>query len=98
MEQIEKLIHHPIPPILVEGLDPVDWAEKDGRKRRGRKAAAPKKAAEKKPRETGEKVERPRTERSRPERKRPERPAQRELPALAEERRTPPRGGPTPRT
>ena len=87
VEQIEKLIHHPIPPILVEGLDPVDWAEKDGRKRRGRKAAAPKKAAEKKPRETGEKVERPRTERSRPERKRPERPAQRELPALAEERR-----------
>ena len=87
VEQIEKLIHHPIPPILVEGLDPVDWAEKDGRKRRGRKAAAPKKAAEKKPRETREKVERPRTERSRPERKRPERPAQRELPVLAEERR-----------
>jgi superfamily II DNA/RNA helicase len=87
VEQIEKLIHHPIPPILVEGLDPVDWAEKDGRKRRGRKAAAPKKAAEKKPRETREKVERPRTERSRTERKRPERPVQRELPVLAEERR-----------
>ena len=87
VEQIEKLIHHPIPPILVEGLDPVDWAEKDSRKRRGRKAAAPKKAAEKKPRETKEKVERPRTERSRPERKRPERPVQRELPVLAEERR-----------
>ena len=44
VEQIEKLIDHPIPPMLVEGLDPVDWAEKDGRKRRGRKAAAPKKA------------------------------------------------------
>ncbi len=87
VEQIEKLIHHPIPPILVEGLDPVDWAEKDSRKRRGRKAAAPKKAAEKKPRETKEKVERPRTERSRPERKRPERPVQRELPVLADERR-----------
>jgi superfamily II DNA/RNA helicase len=87
VDQIEKLIRHPIPPILVEGLDPVDWAEKDGRKRRGRKAAAPKKAAERKPRETREKVERPRTERSRTERKRPERPAQRELPALAEERR-----------
>jgi superfamily II DNA/RNA helicase len=87
VEQIEKLIHHPIPPILVEGLDPVDWAEKDSRKRRGRKAAAPKKAAEKKPRETKEKVERPRTERVRPERKRPERPAQRELPVLADERR-----------
>jgi superfamily II DNA/RNA helicase len=87
VEQIEKLIHHPIPPILVEGLDPVDWAEKDSRKRRGRKAASPKKAAERKPRETKEKVERPRTERSRPERKRPERPVQRELPVLAEERR-----------
>ncbi len=87
VEQIEKLINHPIPPILVEGLDPVDWAEKDGRKRRGRKAAAPKKAAEKKPRETSEKVERPRTERARTERKRPERPVQRELPVLAEERR-----------
>ncbi len=87
VEQIEKLINHPIPPILVEGLDPVDWAEKDSRKRRGRKAAAPKKAAEKKPRETREKVERPRTERSRTERKRPERPVQRELPVLAEERR-----------
>jgi superfamily II DNA/RNA helicase len=87
VEQIEKLINHPIPPILVEGLDPVGWAEKDSRKRRGRKTAAPKKAAEKKPRETGEKVERPRTERSRTERKPPERPAQRELPVLAEERR-----------
>jgi superfamily II DNA/RNA helicase len=87
VEQIEKLIHHPIPPILVEGLDPVDWAEKDSRKRRGRKAAAPKKAAERKPRETKEKVERPRTGRSRPERKRPERAVQRELPVLAEERR-----------
>jgi superfamily II DNA/RNA helicase len=87
VEQIEKLIHHPIPPILVEGLDPVDWAEKDSRKRRGRKATAPKKAAEKKPRETREKVDRPRTERSRTERKRPERPVQRDLPVLADERR-----------
>ena len=37
VEQIEKLIGHAIPPIMVEGLDPVDWAE-GGRKRRGRKA------------------------------------------------------------
>ena len=87
VEQIEKLIHHPIPPILVEGLDPVDWAEKDSRKRRGRKAAAPKKAAEKKPAGTREKADRPRTERSRTERKRPERPVQRDLPVLADERR-----------
>ncbi len=34
IEAIEKLIHHPIPPVLLEGLDPVDWAEDDGRRRR----------------------------------------------------------------
>jgi len=33
---IEKLTGHPIPPIVVEGLDPVDWSEEDGRKRRGK--------------------------------------------------------------
>ncbi|MBO0712356.1 MAG: DEAD/DEAH box helicase [Acetobacteraceae bacterium] len=33
---IEHLIGHAIPPFAVEGLDPVDWAEDDGRKRRGR--------------------------------------------------------------
>jgi superfamily II DNA/RNA helicase len=86
VEQIEKLIHHPIPPILVEGLDPVDWAEKDGRKRRGRKAPLPKKAADKKPRDAKEKPEKPRGERMRGERKRAERPAQPELPVLVEER------------
>jgi superfamily II DNA/RNA helicase len=31
---IEKLVGHAIPPVSVEGLDPVDWAEEDGRKRR----------------------------------------------------------------
>ena len=67
VEQIEKLINHPIPPVIVEGLDPVDWAEKDGRKRRGRKSAAPKKLAEKKPRDAKEKAEKPRAERMRPE-------------------------------
>ena len=40
VEAIEKLIGHPIPPLVVEGLDPVDWAEADGRRRRGRKTAA----------------------------------------------------------
>ena len=35
VEAIEKLIGHPIPPMNVEGLDPVDWAEDDGRRRRG---------------------------------------------------------------
>jgi len=34
VEAIEKLIGHPIPRIEVEGLDPVDWAEGDSRRRR----------------------------------------------------------------
>ena len=59
VEAIEKLTGHAIPPVTVEGLDPVDWAEDDGRKRRGRggpkkgAAAAPRKSAarEKAPRE-----------------------------------------------
>jgi superfamily II DNA/RNA helicase len=91
VEQIEKLINHPIPPIIVEGLDPVGWAE--GRsKRRGRKAAEPKKTASRaKPREAKDKDEKPRAERTRPERARPERQrpdraAQPELPVMAEER------------
>ena len=44
VEAIEKLTGHPIPPMVVEGLDPVDWTEEDGRKRRGRapaRSAAP---------------------------------------------------------
>ena len=46
IEAIEKLIGHPIPPMIVEGLDPIDWAEGDGRKRRGRgKPGAAKKPA-----------------------------------------------------
>ena len=46
VEAIEKLTGHPIPPMLVEGLDPVAWSEQDGRRRRGRKtAAAPKRPA-----------------------------------------------------
>jgi superfamily II DNA/RNA helicase len=46
VEAIEKLIGHPIPPVTVEGLDPVAWADDDGRKRRGRgRAPARKKAA-----------------------------------------------------
>jgi superfamily II DNA/RNA helicase len=40
VEAIEKLTGHAIPPIVVEGLDPIDWAEEDGRKRRGRGSAA----------------------------------------------------------
>jgi superfamily II DNA/RNA helicase len=99
VEQIEKLINHPIPPIIVEGLDPVDWAEGRGRKGRGRKSAAPKKAADRKPREAKgrdakdreikDRDEKPRAERMRPERagrKRAERAAQPELPVMAEQR------------
>jgi superfamily II DNA/RNA helicase len=75
VEQIEKLINHPIPPVIVEGLDPVDWAERDARKRRGRKPAEGKKPADKaKPREAAEKTDKPRAERKRPERVRAERP------------------------
>ena len=43
VEAIEKLTGHAIPPVTVQGLDPVDWEEGDGRKRRGR--GGPKKAA-----------------------------------------------------
>ena len=42
VEAIEKLTGNPIPPLVVEGLDPVDWAPEDGRKRRGRGRAKPK--------------------------------------------------------
>jgi superfamily II DNA/RNA helicase len=42
VEAIEKLVGHAIPPVNVEGLDPVDWAEEDGRKRRrGRSGSKP---------------------------------------------------------
>ena len=33
---IEKLTGHPIPPMIVEGLDPVDWSPDDGKRGRGR--------------------------------------------------------------
>jgi superfamily II DNA/RNA helicase len=90
VEQIEKLIGHPIPPVLVEGLDPVDWAEGGKGKRRGRKPADSKKpAAKAKPRDDADKAEKPRTERKRPERARPDRPrrdveAQPELAVVAD--------------
>ncbi|MDD2877199.1 MAG: DEAD/DEAH box helicase [Acidiphilium sp.] len=42
VEAIEKLTGHAIPPLAVEGLDPVEWAETDKRgRRRGRGAAPP---------------------------------------------------------
>ena len=46
VDAIEKLIAHAIPRIAVPGLDEVEWAESDGRRRgRGGRAAAPKRAA-----------------------------------------------------
>ena len=36
VEAIEKLTGHAIPRIAIEGLDPVAWADADGRRRRGR--------------------------------------------------------------
>ena len=41
VEAIEKLIGATIPRLAVDGLDPVEWAEGDGRKRRGRPGAKP---------------------------------------------------------
>jgi superfamily II DNA/RNA helicase len=49
VEAIEKLTGHPIPRIVIDGLDVIDWAETDGKRGRGRGRAKP---AEKK---TGEK-------------------------------------------
>jgi superfamily II DNA/RNA helicase len=69
VEAIEKLTGHPIPPMIVEGLDPVDWADGDARKRRGRKAPA-KAPAAKAPR--AKRVEPKRPEPKRPEPKREE--------------------------
>jgi superfamily II DNA/RNA helicase len=42
---IEKLTGHAIPPLVVEGLDPVEWAESDKRGRRRGGRAAPSAAA-----------------------------------------------------
>jgi superfamily II DNA/RNA helicase len=44
VEAIEKLIAHPIARVQIEALDPVDWAEDDGRRDRrgrGRRTSAP---------------------------------------------------------
>src|SRR4029077_14733839 len=49
VEAIEKLTGHPIPPMIVEGLDPVDLSEYDGPKRRRRQAPAKKAPAARAP-------------------------------------------------
>jgi superfamily II DNA/RNA helicase len=72
VEAIEKLISHPIPPMLVEGLDPVDWAEHDGRKRRGRKRAEPKRGESRKSPEK-DKAEKDKAVIAKPDREKPAR-------------------------
>jgi superfamily II DNA/RNA helicase len=63
VEAIEKLTGHPIPRIDIEGLDTVEWAEGDSRKRRGRGGrAAPKRAAAAPPAEAKQKPSRRRAE------------------------------------
>jgi superfamily II DNA/RNA helicase len=58
VEAIEKLIGLPIPRILVEGLDPVVWAEGDGRRRRGRAPARASSRTPARPPVSGEGAER----------------------------------------
>ncbi|HYZ63018.1 MAG TPA: DEAD/DEAH box helicase, partial [Acetobacteraceae bacterium] len=64
VEQIEKLIGHPIPPVVVEGLDPVDWSE---RKRKGNRHEA---KDERKARKDKGRPDRERPDRDRPDRDR----------------------------
>ena len=91
VEAIEKLTGHAIPPLAVEGLDPVDWAEAEprGRRRgRGGKPAAPKAAERPEPKAK----EAPRREREEaPRRERED--TRREAPPRRE--REPRRAGPT---
>jgi superfamily II DNA/RNA helicase len=80
VDAIEKLIGHVIPRIVIEGLDPVDWAESEGRRRRkrGRKSteARPEKV-EKKARGKAKAAEKPRREAKAHDKGGPKRDAQR---------------------
>jgi superfamily II DNA/RNA helicase len=93
VEAIEKLTGHAIPPVTVQGLDPVDWEEGDGRKRRGRGgpkkgAAAPRKSATREKPPAAPREEKPMRE-ARPPRERTPR-APREVVAPVEEIRAEP--------
>jgi superfamily II DNA/RNA helicase len=92
VEAIEKLIGHPIPRVPIEGLDPVDWATGDGRRRGRGRTAAPKREAPKReaPRREAPKREPRRSETAPPEQPPPgpakperPRPAAAERPAAA---------------
>ncbi len=70
VEAIEKLTGQPIPRIVIDGLDTVEWSEESGRGRRGRKPAVGRKPAAARPSreaapvaEDAAKPERPRRER-----------------------------------
>ena len=91
VEAIEKLTGHAIPPVNVEGLDPIDWAEDDGRKRRGR--GGPKKSAAAAPRKSAAREKAPREEKPmrevRPTRERTPRPPREVVPVVEEIRAEP---------
>ena len=104
VEAIEKLTGHAIPPVNVEGLDPIDWAEEDGRKRRGRggakKAAEPRKSVgrEKAPaREKAASEKPPRDDKPMREARAPRERAPREVVAPREEVRAEPVAAERPR-
>ena len=83
VEAIEKLIHHAIERIQIEGLDPVEWSEEGGRRGRGRARG---KAAPAKPKQEAAKAKPETTEkpdaRAKPEAKaRPEKPRAEAVPA-----------------
>ena len=97
---IEKLTGHPIPPMQIEGLDPVDWAEEDGRRRRGVRGKAPRAAAAKPETEADSPRKRSRSKpdvsRSDPSRAEQEQaPAPVRAPAAPSERRSAQRVAPT---
>ena len=92
VEAIEKLTGHAIPPVTVEGLDPIDWAEDDGRKRRGR--GGPKKGAAAVPRKSAGREKTPPREdkpmrEGRPPRERTPRAPREVVPEVAEIRAEP---------
>jgi superfamily II DNA/RNA helicase len=56
VEAIEKLIGHPIPPMVVGGLDPVSWADSENRRGKRGKVKAVKKAEGKREKPAGKRA------------------------------------------
>jgi superfamily II DNA/RNA helicase len=71
VEAIEQLIAHPIPAVNVEGLDPVDWAESDGRRRRGQARTTRQKPAPREKPEAKTRPAKPGQEKTQPPRREP---------------------------